>query len=112
LMIQSAERRNGTLNDALPVLDVTLRSADLFGRALAIGNIPLDAIDRLTALRGPQPRELIEALQAATRFQPQLVTPHGTLSGRPFDLDGQRLEVTDGRLESAQAIGGAAGGLF
>ncbi len=114
MFIQRSEGEPAAANlrESETVLDATLKTARLFGETLIVGNVPLDIADALAELPSPTPEEVVETLAATTRFQPQLTTPQGVLSGHPFDLSGQRLQVQRGRIEAVRDLGGGLGGLF
>lgn len=115
MWIQSKELEDDgseSMHDPVNVLEVTFHSAELFGKPLVVGNIPLDVEPMLDALENPTPEDVIQVFAAATQFQPQLDGPRGLLTGRPFDKSGVRLEIKDGRIDSATKMGGSMGGLF
>lgn len=94
------------------LLDVTLRSADVFGDALAFGVMPVDGTAKVAALQDPTAAAVMAALASTKVFQPQVSTPQRTHSGRVFDLSGKVVPVEDGRVAAAKEIGGKVGGLF
>jgi hypothetical protein len=96
------------------VLDAPLRSADLFGGTVVLGNMPVEGMARLEKLgasdQPPTPKQLIDALASTTRFQPQLSTPSGPVAGAPFDLAGNVLPMSKGRFDHVADAGGAQRG--
>ena len=98
------------------LLDAPLRAPDLFGRTIVVGNMPLDTMDKLEKLgqgaKPPTPEQVVAALASATKFQPQVSTPNGPVAGAPFDLAGNVLPMSGGRLQGVADVGGAARGGF
>ena len=96
------------------VLDATLRTADLFGGTVVLGNMPVEGMAQLERLgagnQAPTPKQLIDALASTTKFQPQLSTPSGPIAGAPFDLAGNVLPMTRGRFDHVADAGGAQRG--
>ena len=98
------------------LLDAPLRTADLFGSTLVLGNMPVEGMAKLEKLgaanQAPTPKQLIDALASTTRFQPQLSTPSGPIAGAPFDLAGNVLPMSKGRFDHVADAGGAQRGAF
>ncbi len=111
LRVQCKLRVEGAAEDT-SLLDVTLRTADVFGDALAFGVMPVDGTAKVAALDAPTPASVMAALATTTSFQPQVATPQRTHSGRVFDLSGKVMPVEDGRVAAAKEIGSKVGGLF
>lgn len=104
-------RVEGAAEDT-PLLDVTLRTAEVFGDALAFGVMPVDGTAKVAALQDPTAATVMAALATTKAFQPQVSTPQRTHSGRVFDLSGKVMPVEDGRVAAAKEIGGKVGDLF
>lgn len=98
------------------LLDAPLRSADLFGSTLVLGNMPVEGMEKLEKLgsgaQAPTPKQVIDALASTTRFQPQLSTPSGPIAGAPFDLAGNVLPMSKGRFDHVADAGAAQRGAF
>jgi len=98
------------------VLDTTLRTADLFGHTVVLGNMPVEGMDKLeklgSAAQAPTPQQVVAALASTTKFQPQLSTPAGPVAGAPFDLAGNVLPMTKGRFDHVADAGGAQRNAF
>ena len=114
------KRDDGTENT---VLDAPVRSADVFGGTLVLGNMPVEGMEKLEKLgsgnQAPTPRQILDALASTTKFQPQLSTPAGPVAGAPFDLAGNVLPMSKGRFDHVadagagqrNAFGGLGGGI-
>lgn len=93
------------------LLDAALRSSDLFGSTLVLGNMPVEGMEKLeklgSAAQAPTPKQVIDALASTTKFQPQLSTPSGPIAGAPFDLAGNVLPMSKGRFDHVADAGGA-----
>lgn len=109
LAVRMKIRKN---DDEATVLDVTYRTADLYGQILVIGNAPIDAYPKLLGLKNPTKEQILDVMASASQFQPQVSTPARVVAGHPFDLSGNKLQINKGRIEAVQDMGKGLGGLF
>ena len=93
--------------EEIPVLDVSARAADLYGQVVRLANVASDNTARLTKVRGPKPKEYLDAMAATTQFIPLLEgVGERPITGHPFDLSGNRMAVKNGMIEKVQKITG------
>jgi hypothetical protein len=85
-----------------PVLDVSFRTMDLFGRVLTLSNVTGDDPRRLNTLQSRKAKDHVDALAAVTLFVPLLTGGEKPVSGHPFDLTGARRQVENGVIVKAR----------
>lgn len=89
------------------VLDVPLRSAELFGQVIKVGNVPGDGVEKLLKLNKADWKTIAAAMTSAQIFVPTVTAGTKTINGKPFDLTGDVIEIRNGAIQ--KKVKGAMG---
>lgn len=91
----------------IPVLDVSFRTMEVFGRVLTISTVAGDNPNKLNKLQSQKPKDHLDVLAATGLFVPMLTGAGKPISGHPFDLSGNKATVKNGvihKLEGALGL--------